>query len=469
MLSALAVVTALAAAAAPGGCPRDHGFETGRSNGGLYATLAPFEHFGSARTQVFPHTCTVRGAVRARRAPGDYSTPYIAATRDRDQLYVYGYRPDAARQGAYVASVDPRSLRERWRTAIRDPSPPAQWSYPGVMAVHGNGFLYAIYGSVLVKLDPGTGRTLARRELPEDPRLTGAAYNGFVVLPDGNIVAKKIERGPCPAALQPPAEPATVGALAGLTCAAANSLPSRIVVVEPRRLRIVSAVKPPEAITGRVTYAHGRLYAAGRDSLFRYVYRRGRLRLDRTWGPVTYRTGAQRPGTGPGLLGEFLVVQTNFLPAGEPLTVTAVSTRDDRRVFRVRPFPDSTGSWIVSKPALDADNRTVISHDTSAGRMAALRLDPRRGFSVRWRRPLSSLAFSALVGPPGARQIVIPDRGEAGERVVWLDERSGRVRARTEALSPQAAPGNIVTPGFGGRFYYLSGEGALWELRGLDR
>ena len=169
--------------------------------------------------------------------------------------------------------------------------------------------------------------------------------------------------------------------------------------------------------------------------------------------------------TGPGLLGEFLVVQTNFLPAGEPLSVTAVSTRDDRRVFRVRPFPDSTASWIVSKPALDAANRTVISHDTSAGRMAALRLDPRRGFSVRWRRPLSSLAFSALVGPPAARQIVIPDRGEAGESVLWLDERSGRVRARSEVLSPQSAPGNIVTPGFGGRFYYLSGEGALWELK----
>src|SRR5215213_5233733 len=133
MLSAVAVVTALAAAAAPGGCPRDRELETGRSSGGLY---------------------------------------------------VYGYRPDAARQGAYVASVDPRTLRERWRTQIRDRSPPGQWSYPGVMAVHGNGFLYAVYGNVLVKLDPDSGRTLARRELPEDPALTGAAYNGFVILPD---------------------------------------------------------------------------------------------------------------------------------------------------------------------------------------------------------------------------------------------------------------------------------------------
>jgi hypothetical protein len=32
-------------------------------------------------------------------------------------------------------------------------------------------------------------------------------------------------------------------------------------------------------------------------------------------------------------------------------------------------------------------------------------------------------------------------------------------------LAPGPAPGNIVTPGFGGRFYYTSGGGKLWELR----
>ena len=105
------------------------------------------------------------------------------------------------------------------------------------------------------------------------------------------------------------------------------------------------------------------------------------------------------------------MVQTNFLPAGEPLTVTAVSVHDSRRVFQIRPFAaaGASGSWIVSKPALDAANRTVVTHDTSAGQMAALRLDPRRGFRVRWRRTLSSLAFSALIGPAAKREIVIPD------------------------------------------------------------
>jgi len=465
-----AAVLALAPAPASA-CERDP--HAGRTAGAYYSTQAPFEHFSSSRTAVFPHTCTLSElagrdpVIRARLAPGDYRTPYIAVTRDRGQLYVYGYRPDAATQGAYVASVDPTSLRERWRTRILDRSPPMQWSYPGVLAAHGNGFLYAIYGSVLVKLDPSSGATLARRELPEDPNGTGAAYNGLIVLPDGNIAAKKIERGPCPSAAAPLGEPATLGAFAGLNCAASNALPSRLVVVEPRRLRVLSSVKPPEPVTGRITFGGSYIYAAGRDTVFRFRYRRGRVAIDRSWGPVVYRTGAQRPGTGPGLLGDFLVIQTNFLPSSEPLTVTAVSVHDSRRVFHIHPFAGAgaSSSWIVSKPALDAANGTIVTHDTAAGRMAALHLDPRRGLRVRWRRKLGSLDFSALVGAAAHREIVIPDLTSGGDTVVWLDERTGRELARSRPLAEASAPGNIVTPGFGGRFYYLSGSGRLWELR----
>lgn len=88
-------------------------------------------------------------------------------------------------------------------------------------------------------------------------------------------------------------------------------------------------------------------------------------------------------------------------------------------------------SWIVSKAALVDDNHTVVTHDTTAGRMAALRFDSRRGFRTRWSRPLSSLDFSALTGDPAHRQIVIADRRDAGESVVWLDERT---RAQRDAL-----------------------------------
>lgn len=97
--------------------------------------------------------------------------------------------------------------------------------------------------------------------------------------------------------------------------------------------------------------------------------------------------------------------------------------------------------------------------------MAALRLDPKRGFEVTWRRELRSLAFSALVGGARDREIVIPDLTPRGEQVVWIDEATGRERARSEVLAQTPAPGNIVTPGFAGRFFHVSAQGALVELR----
>jgi len=112
---ALLVATALAAgAAAPAAAAPCGALRPGPSNGPYYRTVAPFEHDNSARTQVFPATCPVTSAhVSARQAQTDFTTPYIAVTRNRDQLYVYGYGADAATQGGYVAGVDPRTLRQR--------------------------------------------------------------------------------------------------------------------------------------------------------------------------------------------------------------------------------------------------------------------------------------------------------------------------------------------------------------------
>lgn len=469
--AALLAFLALAApAAAADRCPRSRALDVGSGGGALFRTAAPFEHFGASRTQVFPFSCTLAELtgsatprIDVRTAPGNYDTPYSPVTRGRGELFVYGYGPDAGDDGAFLAKVDAATLAERWRARVLDPEPEGQWSYPGVALAHANGFLYAVYGNRLAKIAARTGRVVAVLELPEDAGGTGAVYNGMIVLPDGTIAAKKIERGPCAPSV--PGAPASAQALAGLQCSVANGLPSVVVLVDPRRMRVRQRITTLQPVTGRITFARGYLYAAGRDDLFRYRYRRGRLALDRTWGPVRYRADGQTPGTGPGLLGRFLVVQTNFLPATKPLTVTAVDTRDSSKVFRFTPFPEAAASIIVSKAALDAANMTVVTHDTGASQMAALRLDPKTGFSLRWRRPLRSLAFSALVGPPAERQIVIPDSAQGPDEVVWLDEATGEERARSAPLASTPAPGNIVVPGFDGRFYYVAQGGDLIELR----
>jgi hypothetical protein len=184
-------------------CARSAALQTGPQDGAYYSTVAPFEHFDSNRTQTFASTCTIEELagidvrVDLRRSSVNFATPYIAATRDRDQLYVYGYGSDPATDGGYVALVDPTTLEQQWRTKILDTSPAGQWSYPGVVVAHGNGFLYAIYANVLVKLDPVSGEILASRVMPETSGDLAQVYNGIIVLPDGRLAAKNMVRGPC--------------------------------------------------------------------------------------------------------------------------------------------------------------------------------------------------------------------------------------------------------------------------------
>jgi hypothetical protein len=103
-------------------CPRSAVLDTGLTDSAFYSTVSPFEHYHSDRTQVFPFACSLRelgGArIEARSSSVNFSTPYIPFTRDRDQLFVYGYGRDAATEGGFVASVDTSTLDERWRTQI---------------------------------------------------------------------------------------------------------------------------------------------------------------------------------------------------------------------------------------------------------------------------------------------------------------------------------------------------------------
>ncbi len=452
-------------------CARSRDLHVGPAGGAFFSTVAPFEHFASDRTQYFPSACTLAGIagpgqvrITAREAPGRYAAPYIPVTRDRDQFYVYGYQPNPQTQGAFVARVNPVTLARRWEIHIKVP-PPGTWSYPGVLLAHGNGFLYAIYGNVLVKLDPVTGRTLARRVLPENPDGTGAAYNGMIVLPDGRIVAKGIERGPC----------TLPGAFGGLLCAVHNKLPTPVVVVDPAHLEIVSRFTPPQPVTGRISagwLGHSEyVYLAERSTLVRYRYRHqdGTLHLDAHWGPARYRTGRQTPGTGPGLLGHWLVVASNFVPSRATMTITAVNTGNSRRIFRIRPFAAATRrtgiSFSPSKAALDATTKNVYMEDTGGRELVGLHLNPARGFSVMWRDRINSLDFVALAGRAAHPQLVFTDYRHGADRVVWIDGATGRVLAQSRPLARRRAPANIVTPGFGGRFYYLGAEGQLWELR----
>ncbi len=128
-----------------------------------------------------------------------------------------------------------------------------------------------------------------------------------------------------------------------------------------------------------------------------------------------------------------------------------------------RPAPELDAAWTTwprgDRPAAVREAGAAFRRRfAERGQVHAIR-------TVDLASTVCSLDFSALIGDPAHRQIVIADRRDAGESVVWLDERNGREVARSPTLSDVPAPGNIVTPGFDRRFFYVSARGALWELR----
>ncbi len=151
------------------------------------------------------------------------------------------------------------------------------------------------------------------------------------------------------------------------------------------------------------------------------------------------------------------------------MTVTAASVENSRHKFQIRPFAAATlktgHSFEVSKAALDTANNMVYTEDSAVDQLVGMKFSPQRGFSVRWRDRVESLEFVALVGPPARRQLVFTDYYKGGDHVVWIDGATGRILARSAVLAHAPAPGNIVMPGFGGRFYYLGSGGELWSVR----
>ncbi len=478
-------------------CPRSALLDPGPTNGPYFATVTPNESFTSRRAHTFPFTCNVAElAGRRGRAPlsvrsgDDFPIPYNIVTRERDELFILygtgsteecteeGAAANSCTFGAMVARVDSRTLEPVWRTLLYDTQAEGEWDYPGAMAVHGNGFLYVVGSYRVTKLDPDTGMILAQNELPnlgEKPgRIKGdTTYNGFVVLSDGNLVMKSMQRT---------RDCTRDSVLALFTCF--DFAPSMVSVVDPDTLEILDTVDLPQAAKGRITSGifgdAEYVYLPGADesntsgSVWRFVYEPlwEELRLDPGWGPVSYVSPGQAPGTAVGLMGDFAVVQTNFGPALTPLSVTVISQADDQQQTSIQPFKDIPveGPFVsnqFSLPTIDPDNLRIFSYDAPPGAMAGLQFDPSDfSLSVLWQKDQRTNTFGALVGPVDDRDFAITSQVRNGsgflEQLVFRDADTGRVRARGPFRD--AGVGNPLAPAFQGKFFTAgSSTGELFE------
>ena len=455
-----------------------------------YETVTPAEHMDSARSSVYADAiCDLRGRagparveVRALAGP---KGAWPAVTRAPGELFlIHGSLAFKGFDGARVTKVDTRAWRTLWTTRLIDTAATREWNYPGGVGAHADGFVYAVYGYRLARLDPESGAVLATLELPTGQAPRDTTYNGFIVMPDGKIVTKSLYRMPgC-----------EENGFRALSRGGVVDTPSDVVVVDPRRMRVEGSVRAPEHLLGRITAGVHRgatyLYAAGKDRVFRYRYEGGAPILDTSWGPVcdlSCEAARHEPGETPAsaiTTGDgWIFLQGNAGPAPVPFTIHAISQDDARLVHRVQPFAGGGWSFNASKLTYDAENRRMYTTDGLIGRLACFDFDPQRGFVRRWEVRQGSYSFLVLVGPPERRVLIATRlvdtpltwllRKQASkrvpwlaymigkERVVWRDPDSGAVLAE----SPNLPAGLAIIPGFEGAVYYPTVFKGVWELR----
>ena len=452
-----------AAAVAAVSAPRDYA-----------AAPSAFEHGGSDRTSLFA-------------APDPFAAPHPAERAQNADLKGVWNVAEAADGALFALSgvlsgperpvltrLDPVTLRAVWQTALPLPATADPWNYPGTVAVHANGYVYAVYTTRLAKLDPATGRVIAVVDLPTPNGAANSTYNGFIILPDGMILAKSHHRkAGCKAQ----------GYRAFVECGVDGVAPSALVLIDPDSMAIRWQGAAPELIGGRVSATRYRgatyVYLAGDSFVHRMRYAHGVLVRDRTWGPVRYRNAEQTPGTAVVGFGDFVIVQNNAIPTRAPLTVTAISQSDARRRFTIAPFPAQTDHWyfMPSKVSTDWANRRIYTAAAYDG-LTALDFDRRTGFRIAWRAPHPTGAFITLVGPPSRRVLAASDASGAApdefgapthrrEALVWRDAREGRELARIADLPRNF--GLTLTPDRDGAVIYPTRSEGVLRLRPVSQ
>ena len=113
--------------------------------------------------------------VAIQTAPVTYPTGYNMAYLSSDDIFLYGggYGNIANATGAFVAKLDPDTLKPIWSNQLINTVESGEWDYPGVMSILNDGFLYVIYGHRLAKLHPQDGIVIDQVDLP-----TGGAAPG---------------------------------------------------------------------------------------------------------------------------------------------------------------------------------------------------------------------------------------------------------------------------------------------------
>jgi hypothetical protein len=355
----------------------------------------------------------------------------------------------------WLERVDPITL-EPSASSPRLPSGGHNWC--GGVVVHENGDLYMVNGRYCHRLSPDC-EVVAERELPVDN-----AYNGLLVMSDGNLLMKDIQRD--------------------------RRRHSTFSILEPESLSPLGEPFPlPENSVGRfssdVTADGEFVYVSSDTKLYRLRYRSGELSIDDGWiGDYDIRGEHQSFGWDSCIggdsiwmmdMGDGLGVRAllDAFPIGsEPpgstpyelpsaaIRVFRFSVRDAAKRDVLVPFGIARAG-VPAPPLYDHDRKIVVAFDSANHKVGAWRFEGSGEFRELWVRNYDHSTQMLLYAKTG--ELVLDDNTAAGDDAVVVDIESGTEKGRVATGAPRSS-GMFFTPGFDRDFYYATAFGQVARI-----
>ncbi|HVV37211.1 MAG TPA: hypothetical protein VHC63_11455 [Acidimicrobiales bacterium] len=330
---------------------------------------------------------------------------------------------------SWVESVDPETLAERGRS----PDLPLGPFWPGGFAVLADGAVVVVQGRHATRLAPDLSVEVTR-ELPVD-----APYNSFVVLADGSLATKDLQR--------PGGAPSTMSILDGVTledrcaptpldepCVARLSADGNdVIVVGVTTLHRLAWDPAAASLTPRHDLDRPYLVHAGQSF---------------GWDPVVDAGAVWWMDNGDHTFPNGMTMLGNGVAPGPVRLWRAALAGDALASVEISGEPAGA---VTNPPVIDPDRGLAIAYDSANGVLAAFGIDD---LSPAWRTRVNTAQHLVLFADTG--ELLVNDFDRAtGDALAIVDVTDGSVRARVSVESPAQS---VVFPAPGSRrdAYYVS-------------
>jgi hypothetical protein len=394
----------------------------------LAATPWPAEDGGPRRLQR-PAGIAGPGAGSARLAAVRQAPISVMAVLAPDDTILVLRNTVGAGAVTWVESVNPESLDE----SRRSPDLPLGPFWPGGLAVLADGAIVVVQGRYATRLAPDL-RVESSRELPVD-----AAYNSFVVLADGSLATKDLQRPGGPASTLSILDPVTLEdlvppqPLGEPSVARISADGNDLAVVGVSTLRRLTW--DPEAQALITHHELDRRYLVHDDQSF-------------GWDPVLDAGAVWWLDNGDHVFQSSLTMLGNGV-AGGPVRLWRAGL-DGGPTASVE-ISGEPGGAVTNPPVVDPERGLVIGYDSANGALAAFSTD---GLSLAWRSHVNTSQHLVLF--PDTGELLVNDYDpRTGDALAVVDVTDGSLRTR---VAVDSITQSVVFPMPGTRrdAYYVS-------------